>query len=235
MDFGKAFTFVFDDESWITKLLIGGVLLFIPIIGWMALLGWMLEIGRRVLRGDAELLPDWNDFGTYLVRGLKGTIINLIYYLPYILLSGCSYGVSFWTANSTLSSGVETIANFISLSASCINFVYSLFVAFLIPAALMRFTMHDDDIAAGLAFGKVIGLVKDNLSTYLIVFLGSIVVSFIIPLGLLAVCVGILITFPYGAAVMGHLYGQSYAEATGTSLATGTPPAAPAASADWEG
>ena len=234
MDIGKAFTFVFDDESWITKLLIGGVLLFIPILGWLVVLGWMLEIGRRVLRGDAEVLPDWDDFSTYLVRGLKAAIVSLVYYLPYILLSSCSQMPRFIDAGQS-GEALSAVIAIVAGTASCINIFYSIFMAIILPAALMRFTMHDDDIAAGLAFGEILSMVKENLSTYLIVFLGGFIVSIIVPLGLLAVCVGILITFPYGAAVMGHLYGQSYAVATGGSTVLDvTPPAASDASADWE-
>lgn len=33
MDVGRAITYVFQDKGWITKVLIGGVLFIIPILG----------------------------------------------------------------------------------------------------------------------------------------------------------------------------------------------------------
>ena len=36
MDFGLAFTFPFQDEKWIEKLLIAGVIMIIPFVGWIA-------------------------------------------------------------------------------------------------------------------------------------------------------------------------------------------------------
>ena len=32
MDIGKAFSYVFEDEGWISKVLIGGLLIWIPIV-----------------------------------------------------------------------------------------------------------------------------------------------------------------------------------------------------------
>ena len=39
MEFSKAFTFVFSDQSWIKKILILGLVSLIPIIGWMGYIG----------------------------------------------------------------------------------------------------------------------------------------------------------------------------------------------------
>jgi len=223
MDFGKAFSFVFEDKDWVQKIAIGGIIMLIPIVNF-AVLGWLLEIGRRVAGGEAEVLPGWDDFGTYFVRGLKGVVVALVYALPLIVLEACSATLSLMGQNSD---SVSTAATLVNLLLSCVVFIYSIFMGFVMPAALMRFTMAADSIGAGLAFGKVIGMVKDNLGAYLVVFLGALVAGVVAPLGLIACVVGIIITYPYAAAVQGHLYGQAYAEATGGIVAAGSPPPAP--------
>ena len=236
MDIGKAFTFMFEDDEWIVKIAIAAVLAFIPIIGWIPLGGWMLEISRRVATGRQDVLPEWDDLGTYTIRGLKAAVILLIYYLPYIVLSACVYSIPFLISGGQVSDSVELGITVIEMAVKCVIFAYFVFVTLLIPAALMRFVMNDDDITAGLAFMEVLTLVKNNLMAYITVYLGYLVLTFLVPLGVLVLCVGVLFTIPYSVAVLGHLYGQAYAEATGGGMvSTGTSPAAPAASADWEG
>ena len=236
MSISKAFTFLFEDDEWIVKIAIAAVLTLIPIVGWIPLIGWMLEIGRRVATGRADVLPAWDDLSTYAIRGIKAFVVSLVYAIPYLLLFSCAYGLPWLAASLQVSEGVHTIFNIVSIAATCVNLVYYIFMALVVPAALMRFTMNDDNITAGLAFKEVLTLVKDNLPAYFTIFLGNLILSLIMPLGALILCVGIFFTVPYSVAVLGHLYGQAYAEATGGGIVpTGTPPAAPAASADWEG
>ncbi len=230
MDFGKAFTFVFEDDGWITKLLIGGIILLIPIIGWLVVAGWMLEIGRRVAAGEPAVLPDWNDFGAYLVRGLKAFVVGLVYSLPVIILELCPVTLTMLTSSNG-QGDMSTMVSMVNLLVGCVVFVYDIFLAFVLPAALMRFTMNDDNIGAGLAFGEVFRMVQENVGAYLIVVLGTLVAGLVGGLGAV-VCVGVIFTLPYASAIQGHLYGQAYAVATGGAMPVDAPPAAPA---DWNG
>ncbi len=229
MDFGKAFSFVFEDDGWITKLLLGGVILLIPVIGWFVVWGWMLEIGRRAASDTKVTLPDWNDFGVYLTRGAKAFVVGFVYALPFIILYFLEILIS--PHPGPRHAGGSAALGLIQLSLSCINLLYSIFLAFVLPAALMRFTMEDDNIAAGLAFGEVFNMVLSNLGTYFLVFLGSLIAGIIADLGLIACVVGVIFTFPYATAIMGHFYGQSYAVASGGSPQQ--PAATPPTTADW--
>ncbi len=231
MDFGKAFSFVFEDDGWISKLVIGGLLLLIPIVGALVVLGWALEIGRRVASGqESDILPDWSDFGTYLVRGLKAFVVMFVYALPVIILESCPVALAA-LASGTDSQSLASLAQAINLFVYCIVFVYEIFLLFIAPAALMRFTMQGDDIKAGLAFGEILGLVKANVGVYLMVVLGQIVAYFVGGLGIVACVIGLLFTIPYAYAVVGHFYGQAYREVEGGNIVNGT--AAPAG--DWVG
>ncbi|NLC14014.1 MAG: hypothetical protein GX768_08235, partial [Chloroflexi bacterium] len=43
MNFGKAFTFIFDDERWFDKLIVPILVSLIPIVGMMAFTGYLLR------------------------------------------------------------------------------------------------------------------------------------------------------------------------------------------------
>ena len=100
MDIGKSFTFVFEDDQWITKILIAAVILLvgvlfswvlaIPLILAFALLsGYMVEITRRVMAGQVDGLPEWDDWGALLMDGIKFWVVGIVYALPLIILSIC--------------------------------------------------------------------------------------------------------------------------------------------------
>ena len=80
MNFGQAFTYVFEDPDWAKKLLIPALVSLIPIIGQLVVLGWMLEVTRRVIQQNPRPLPEL-DFGRQLGEGFKGFIIGLVYAL----------------------------------------------------------------------------------------------------------------------------------------------------------
>jgi uncharacterized membrane protein len=88
MDFGKAFTFVFEDEDWLKKIALGGLLSLIPVIGIFLVIGYGFEVTKRVIKGDAEVLPDWSDFGGYLTKGFLVFLIVFVYMLPVFLIQG---------------------------------------------------------------------------------------------------------------------------------------------------
>jgi hypothetical protein len=49
-------------------------------------MGWGIELQRRVIRGDEDLVPDWADLGKYTVDGLKYLLVIFIWYLPFMAL-----------------------------------------------------------------------------------------------------------------------------------------------------
>ena len=58
MDIGGAFSYVFEDEDWIVKILLGAAILLIPIFGQLALVGYGIAILRNVKAGKPQPLPD---------------------------------------------------------------------------------------------------------------------------------------------------------------------------------
>lgn len=61
------------DNGTLMKLLIGGVLMLVPVIGSWIVAGYALRSFKRVLHGD-YVLPEWDDFAGDFVNGLIVTI-----------------------------------------------------------------------------------------------------------------------------------------------------------------
>jgi Sec-independent protein secretion pathway component TatC len=220
MDVGKSFSFVFEDDQWITKILLAAAilllgilfswLLLIPLILAFALLsGYGVEITRRVLHGQISGLPEWDNWGQLIADGIKVIVIGIVYALPMIILSICM-GIPI----GILSENAEALSTLFSVLLSLVSILYAIAMSIVLPAAVAFYVAHDD-LGAAFRFGEVFAFVRDSLSTYLITFLMSWVAQFIGQLGSIICGVGWLVTVPYAYMVTGHLYGQAYLEGQG--------------------
>ena len=195
MEFGKAFSFAFEDPDWLKKLGIGALLMIIPIIGWLVVAGWAIEITKRVIQHDPQPLPDWSDFGGYLIKGLQVFVIGFVYSLPVTLINICQQGVTLFSqqgSNSTDDTMV-TILMVVGICFGCVSFLYSIFMGFILPAALGNFAATGQ-LGAGFRFADVFGMVRATPMAYLMAFLGGIVAGIIAVVGLIACIIGVLVT-----------------------------------------
>lgn len=221
MEFGKAFTYVFEDSDWLKKIGIAALVSLIPIIGQLIVLGWSLEVTRRLIRNEPALLPDWSDFGGHIMKGLKAFVIGLVYSLPIILVGACQ-GVVPLLAGDGGDDTLTSIVTIITICFSCVIFIYALLLAFVIPAAYGKFAATDE-LGAAFRFGEVFGLVRAAPSAYLIALLGTIVAGFVAGLGIILCFIGVFLTLVYSMAVNAHFYGQAYNQATAAkAMQTGT-------------
>ncbi|MGD2058732.1 MAG: DUF4013 domain-containing protein, partial [Anaerolineales bacterium] len=114
MDFGLAFSYVFEDEEWVKKLVITAIIAIIPIVGQIALLGWSLEITRRVIREEATPLPDWSDFGGLFTLGVKAFVVAFVFSLPLMFIS-----IPSALLDSVNSDSAQVILTFFIFCISC--------------------------------------------------------------------------------------------------------------------
>jgi hypothetical protein len=213
MDFGLAFSYVFEDEEWIKKIVITAIISLIPFIGQIALLGWSVEIARRVIRSDATPLPDWSDFGGLLTLGLKAFVVSFVFALPLVFIS-----IPSALLDTVSSDSGEAILTFFIFCISCFALLYGLALAFFLPAAFGELAATDN-LGASFNIGKVFGHIRAAPSGYLLTFLGIIVSGFLASFGIILCFVGIIFTATYAYAVQGHFYGQAYKEATAAEAA----------------
>jgi hypothetical protein len=222
MDFGKAFTFMFDDPNWVRKLGIGtlvgvlGIVLMPILIGFVPLimvLGYSLDALRNVADGRQYPMPDWNDWGGFLVRGLKLTIAFVVWSLPiFIIMIPLFIGTTL-TGNQN-GSGTAFGVLLITCS-SCLTFLWGLFLLLISPAIYIRLAVTGR-LGATFEVGRLWALTRDNLGNVILalilVFVAGLIAAIIGSLGMLLLCVGFLVTVPFATLwqylVQAHLFGQ---------------------------
>lgn len=99
MDVGKAFSYITEDENWVSKLGVGVVLGMIPFVN-LALFGYHFQIARNVWHGEKRPLPTWNDFGKFFVDGLRLFAAMIIYMLPVFIVYGIAMGAIIFSSIS---------------------------------------------------------------------------------------------------------------------------------------
>jgi hypothetical protein len=215
MDFGKAFSFVFDDPDWVQKVLIGGLVNLIPVIGQLLVTGYMLNVGRNVIRGEPRPLPEWSDFGQILIDGVYAFIIGLIYSLPIIILM-CVVLFPTLAIGGAFSDDGDLGA--IGVLGSCcfaaFAMIYGIALGWLfLPAALARYA-DTNDLMSALRFGEVLDISRANPVVFLIALLITWAVGFLASFGVVLCVIGIWFTQFYAQVVTGHAYAQAYLIAT---------------------
>jgi hypothetical protein len=239
MEFGRAFSYTQKDPDWLKKVGIAGLLMFIPFIGWLAVLGWGLEITRRVISHEPEMLPEWSNFTEHLVRGLKGFVISFVFSLPGALINGGQNIITTLARNPQLLENMDsrtigmltTAASSVAICCGCFGFIFSIAATFILPAAYGNMMANNGDLGAGFRFGEIFALIRAAVGPYLMTLLGSIVVGIIVPFGLIACIIGVFFTAAWGTTVVSHLYGQAYNAAKAAQAGTPVAPVAPAAPA----
>jgi hypothetical protein len=212
MDFGKALTFVCEEEDWIKKLLIGILLSFVPVFGQFAVSGYMLTIIRNVKNNAPRPLPEWSNVVDYFVEGLKLTVVGLVYSLPALLLSCPIVLVGVLPAFTPLFEDPESAAlaltstsTILILACSCPVTLYGLFLTIIAPAMAIRLA-ETKEIAACLRVKEIVRFSFANIGPIilsLLVVSAAILVVSTVSLGLLAIPAGAWINFSWG-----HMCGQ---------------------------
>lgn len=221
MDIGKAFTYTFEDENWLTKILFGGLftLLSFILVGIPFVLGYFLETLKNVARGEERPLPNWSDnLGGFFSKGLKAAVGVIIWAIPIILVSCLIGGLGAIIGQAGRQAAqIRDVFGLLTACLQCIIWLYGLAMGVFLPAALTRFAMSEE-IGDFFAFGEIFSYVTGNLGNYIIALLLSWVASFVAGLGVILCFVGVLFTSFWAYLVAAHLFGQVYrAQAPGVA------------------
>jgi hypothetical protein len=225
MDIGKSFSYPFEDNKWLSKLIIGALVSIVPILNF-AWAGYLIDLLKNVINKAAEPLPEWTDFGGKFMKGLLIWVAGLIYALPVICLST----IFITTASITLSSltegdTVNTLGSAFSgvgILLACLAVLYGLLLSFFYPAMLIHFS-RKETFGSLFEIGAIIKVATSNLSPYLTAWLIGIVAAVVVGLvvGLVSAVVGIIpcigwlvawvlsgLTTVYISVIWAHLFGQ---------------------------
>ncbi len=222
MDFGKAFTFMFEDPDWLRKLGIGTLvglvgLLFLPVligfIPFIILAGYTLDTLRNVMDGRSHPLPDWDDWGGFLKRGFRLCAALFVWALPLILVTlPLTVGGGLTDQNQ---GGTQVLGAILVTCSSCLMILWGLVVTLFTPAIYVR-VARTERFAAAFELGKLWAFTRDNIGSIIIAVLLTWVASFlatiIAGLGLIALLIGVVVTIPFAnlwqTLVQAHLFGQ---------------------------
>jgi hypothetical protein len=209
MDIGKAFSYVFEDEGWISKILIGGLVVLIPFVGWLAAAGYMMKVAQNVAQGNQRPLPAWNEFGEHFMRGLHVLVIGLVYAIPVLIVT-IPY-IFIVIASASSGRGGEAVGGLLACLFVPLMIILGLLSSLLSYAALARY-VTTNNLSDALKFSEVIASVRSNFMPWLMLLLVGILAQFVGSLGGVACGVGALFTGFYAMCVQGHALGQTVAK-----------------------
>ncbi|MCL6432175.1 MAG: DUF4013 domain-containing protein [Anaerolineae bacterium] len=202
MDVGRAYGYVFDDDNWIVKVLIGGLLNLIPIVS-LVTTGYALRALRNVADGRELPLPEWSDFGDYFVRGLLVALAALIYGIPLGLLIILSLG--FFGLNGDRGAGPLALCG---TGLACLASVYFVLLLLWFPAAVARFALAGD-LGAFFRFDEIGRFITRDTGAYIVALLAALLASLIAGIvGGILCGVGVAFASFWAGLVFAHLFGQ---------------------------
>ena len=211
LDLGEAFTFVNRSPGWWRKLLAAAIcLLFIwLVVPYLILVGYIIQIARHV-RADGRGLPPWDRLGPNIRDGFKVVVLIFAWWIPSALLSIPGAIVEAATSEGSKQALGGSIAAGAGLLAG-VGSVWGLAVLLIEAAILSQYL--ERGFWAALNVPAVIRRLRVNLGLSIVVGALVVVLSSIGILGLAAVVVGVLITFPYASFIGAYLVGR-YARLT---------------------
>lgn len=213
MDIGASFSYMFQDEGWVKKILIGGVVLLVPIVNFAAI-GYLIQIIRNVRAGQPLPLPEWDEFGRYFKDGLWIFLIFLVWSIPIIVVA-CLNGVG--AAALAENEDMASVYGIVSACLSCVMALWGLVIAAVSPAILVRYA-EVGEFMVGFRFSEILSVITANVGNYVIVVLLIWVASLIASLGVILCVVGVIFTQFWAYLVTGNLLGQLAGQQPSTEL-----------------
>ena len=238
MDIGKAFSYPFEDEKWLSKLFLGAIISAVPILNF-AWTGYTVDIVRNVSDGVSLPLPDWSEFGEKFVKGFLIWAAGIIYSLPALLFTCLPLGllaIPVIGESSNYSDTFFSIFTGIGIFLICLLVLYVLVLSFYLPAVYINFA-RKGTFGSCFEISEIFKIVSANTSQYLTAWLISIVaaigVGIIISLAVSLlgwiICLGWILAWLIGAiggvyiyTIFSHLFGQVSAQNSLTTTITET-------------
>jgi hypothetical protein len=224
MQAGKAFTYMFEDESWPSKTLIGALVNMVPILNF-AWMGYLIGVLRNVSR-DEKPLPLWDDFGTKFMDGLKIGGASLLYTLPATILAVIAVVVFVIPVaaqnNQDLQAVLFGTVSLVYMLICGIVVLYLLAFSFFLPAISIHYA-RTGTFKSCFEVSQILALVRKDFSGYITAWLLSLVagiaagaistgisalIGWIPCIGQAAIWLFTAVAGVWGTLVSYHLYGQ---------------------------
>jgi hypothetical protein len=215
MDISRALAYITDHDDWLQKLLIGGLLSLIPIVGQIWALGYATVVLKNIIEGRESPLPELiEDFGEKLIQGLLVSIMMIVYFLPLILVAtvmGIGIGVV------TAGAADQDIAGILAaIMGSCLGLLVlalGIIAGLFVPYAWSRYA-ESGQFGEAFKLNPIFEMLKANIGQTLLTLLVVIVLGVIANSVGSAICgIGVAFTGFYSQLVTSFLYGKLYLQA----------------------
>jgi Protein of unknown function (DUF4013) len=184
------------DPEWVSKILLIGLILIIPIVGQLVLVGWMLAALDNLRAGQPVLPPAGF---SYIGRGLNLFVVYIVYGLGLLAIFGALFGAGIGIA-ANAQGGASVLGVLLILLAYAVLLVAGLGLSLLTPVIIVA--TERGGIAGGLNVVRVLEMARVDVEETLRAGLFALVASLIGGLGAIACLVGQYFTTPYGYAVL---------------------------------
>lgn len=185
-------------DNGIIKILIGGVLQIIPVIGWLLNAGFAMKCYEKGIEEKSDM-PEWDDWGQKFINGVMVVCAVIIYMIVPLL--AYSLGILLF--------GEPGFFLFLVLFLLAVAFGFILPMGICNLAVYKRFTSAFD-------FSFLLRLLKADPGTYvrafLIYLLAVIVIGIVSMIPLIGWIIGLFSCF-YLQCVSGYLFGGVYRKA----------------------
>lgn len=212
MDIGRAFSYIFEDQEWLPKLLITAVVAFVGVItmpllllglvAYAALLGFLVELIRNLRDNRPTPIPRWDNFSEKISKGASVMVAGILYGLPNLIPICCNIAIGF------LPSEVNQIGSIAMLCCvTPILLLYNLVMWPMFALGLGRYS-EERNIGVFFQFGDLFGTLYRNFSVTFMYIIFAVIVNFV--LGILGIipCVGWLAAPALAIPIHGHLISQ---------------------------
>lgn len=183
----NAFKFPFKDKKWLIKILIGGALIWIPIVNFLVF-GYLLKILGDAKDKKESALPEWTDWAVLFQEGFMMFVVVLCYIVaPNIILSilGRIPIIGCLTLPLQLAAG---------------------FVLWPISTVALCFYLEQKQLNAAFDFKAVIEKFKVNVTDYLVV---ALVTGVLGAVSIITLVLAVFVWF-YLSVVAFRLYGEAF-------------------------
>jgi hypothetical protein len=200
LDIGRSFSFAFQDGEWWKKCLILGLIVLIPIVGFLVLVGYIIEVVRDAASGSDLPLPDI-DFGNQLSVGFSFFIAYLVFALAIAAVFGIIY-IPFMVMSK-----MNGIGLIFMLLGTLIQIVLSVSLNMYMFAGQSVAILENNPWAI-FQVGRILPGVKANLLNCFLVLVLTMAFAVIGYAGAIACGVGLLVSIPLSMIMYGHILGQ---------------------------
>ncbi len=184
------------DPQWVSKVLLMGLILLIPIVGQLVALGWLLSALDNLRAGRLELPPAGF---SYVGRGVNLFVVFLVYGIALAVVLGILFGVgiSIAVASDGRAGGLGA---FLIVLGYAVLILGVLLLYLLSPPIILA--TERGGIGGGLNVPAVIGMVTADFNAAAYAGLFALVSYVIGGVGAILCGIGQIFTLPYGYAVL---------------------------------